>query len=130
MTDESSIRPGRILDAEFQLLDRQVIDSDGVPVVAVDDLEISDVPWDQDLPRGAEAPVVENLLSGPVLGTRLFGGRPPASRWQRIPWEHVVDIGTALTLDAPGDEFDATWTERWVRDRVIGPIPGGRHDPE
>jgi len=130
MTDRKSMRAGRVVDAEFQLIDRQVIDSEGMPVVAVDDLEVSDVPWNTDLPPGTEAPIVENLLSGPVLGTRIFGGRPPESRWQRIAWKHVVDIGTALTLDAPAKEFDAGWTERWVRDHVVGKIPGGRHDPE
>ena len=124
------MRPGRYLDAEFQILDRQLIDSDGVPVVAVDDLEVSEVPWNADLPRGTEAPIIENLLSGPVLGTRIFGGRPPESRWQRIAWKHLVDIGTALTLDAPAAVFDANWTERWTRDHVIGKIPGGHHDPE
>jgi hypothetical protein len=130
MSERKRLRAGRILDAEFQIVDRQVIDSDGVPVVAVDDLELSDVPWGAEIPPGTEAPVVESLLSGPVLGTRLFGGRPPEARWQRIAWSHITEIDTAITLDAPGAEFDATWTERWVRDHVIGPIPGGRHDPE
>jgi hypothetical protein len=124
MTDRRSLRAGRILDAEFQLLDRQVIDSEGDPIVAVDDLELSDIPWDEDIAPGTEAPVVQCLLSGPVLGTRVFGGRPPASRWQRIEWSHVAAIDTAITLDAPSEDFDASWTERWVRDRIIGRIPG------
>ena len=124
------MRPGRYLDAEFQILDRQLIDSDGVPVVAVDDLEVSEVPWNADLPRGTEAPIIENLLSGPVLGTRIFGGRPPSSRLERIPWHDVREVGTAVRLGVRGDSLDTTWVERWVRDKVIGRIPGGRHDPE
>ena len=55
-----------------------MLDVDDVPVTAVDDLELSDVPFDTELRPGTAAPVIESLLSGPVLGTRIFGGRPPA----------------------------------------------------
>jgi hypothetical protein len=130
MTARPSIRAGRILDAQLHLLDRQVLDSEGVPVTAVDDLELSDVPFDVELTPGTPAPVIESLLSGPVLGTRIFGGRPPASRWHRIAWSAIADLGTALHLDVRGDELDVTWPERWARDRVIRRIPGGTHDPE
>ena len=68
---------GRLLDARLHLLDRQVIDVHGVPVTAVDDLELSDVVLDEDLPPDTPAPVIMAMLSGPVLGTRIFGGRPP-----------------------------------------------------
>jgi hypothetical protein len=120
----------RVFDAQLHLLDRQVLDADGVPITAVDDLELSDVPTDTDLPRGAKAPVIESLLSGPVLGTRIFGGRPPASRWHRIPWSSIADVGIVVSLTAKGDELEVTWPERWVRDHIIARIPGGRHDPE
>lgn len=128
MTDTT--KAGRILDAEVHLLDRQVLDRVGVPVTAVDDLELSDVPFDTDLARGAPAPVIENLLSGPVLGTRIFGGRPPDSRWHRIPWSSIADIGIVVALGVPGEDLDVTWPERWVRDHIIRRIPGGDHDPE
>jgi hypothetical protein len=120
----------RVFDAQLHLLDRQVLDVDGVPVTAVDDLELSDVPFDTDLPRGGTAPVIESLLSGPVLGTRIFGGRPPASRWHRIPWSSIADLGIVVSLSEKGDDLDVTWPERWVRDHIIARIPGGRHDPE
>jgi hypothetical protein len=125
-----SVRAGRVIDAQLHLLDRQVLDADGVPITAVDDLELSDVPFDTDLDRGAPAPLVENLLSGPVLGTRIFGGRPPSSRWHRIPWSAITDLGVALRLGLHGDELEVTWPERWVREHVIARIPGGSHDPE
>ncbi len=124
-----SVRAGRVIDAQLHLLDRQVLDADGVPITAVDDLELGDVPLDTDL-AGVEPPAIESLLSGAVLGTRIFGGRPPESRWHRIPWSAIDELTTAIHLDARGDDLEVTWPERWVRDHVIGRIPGGRHDPE
>jgi hypothetical protein len=130
MTRGDGLDGGRILDAQLHLLDRQVLDRSGVPVTAVDDLELSDVPMGVDLPEGTAAPVIENLLSGAVLGTRIFGGRPPSSRWHRIPWSSLSKLGVALHLDVAGDELEVTWPERWVRDHIIGRIPGGLHDPD
>ena len=120
--------PGLVLDARLHLLDRQVLDVDGVPVCTVDDLEVHGVDG-SDLPDGSQAAVVTSLLSGAVLATRVFGGRPPSSRWHRIRWTHVADVGTTVALGVRGDTLDVTWTERWVRDHVIGRLPGGRHDP-
>ena len=130
MTAKPSIRAGRVIDAQLHLLDRQGLDVDGVPITAVDDLELTDIPFDTEIRAGTAAPVIENLLSGPVLGTRIFGGRPPASRWHRIAWSTIADLGIALHLDVHGEQLDVTWPERWVRDHVIGRIPGGMHDPE
>lgn len=124
-----TVRSGRILDAQLHLLDRQVLDADDVPVTTVDDLELSDVPFDTDL-DGVEPPVIENLLSGAVLGTRIFGGRPPAKRWHRIPWATITELGTAVRLDTAAETLEVGWPERWVRDHIIARIPGGRHDPE
>lgn len=120
--------PGLVLDARLHLLDRQVLDVDGVPVCTVDDLEVHGVDGSE-RPDGTQAAVVTSLLSGAVLATRVFGGRPPSSRWHRIRWTHVADVGTTVALGVRGDTLDVTWTERWVRDRVIGRLPGGRHDP-
>jgi hypothetical protein len=112
---------GRVLDARLHLLDRQLLDVDDVPVHTLDDLEILAA-------DGTEDPV--GTRAGPVLGTRIFGLRPPSSRLERIPWRDVRGIGTAVQLGVRGDSLDASWVERWVRDKVIGRIPGGRHDPE
>jgi len=121
---------GRLLDAHLHLLDRQVIDVHGAPITAVDDVELSEVILDEDLPPDAPAPVIVALLSGPVLGTRIFGGRPPESRLIRTPWSAVYEIGVAIRLAVAGEVLDVTWTERWVRDKIIGRIPGGRHHPD
>ena len=47
--------PGRVLDARLHLLDRQVLDRDGVPVSTVDDLELEEVPRLAALDRGTPA---------------------------------------------------------------------------
>ena len=130
-TDELAPAPrvaGRIIDAELDLLDRQVLDRDAVQTTTVDDLELTDV--DAARPDPAIPPELVCILSGPVLGTRLFGGRPPDSRFERIAWAHVSRLGTVVELDVPADSLDATWIERWFRDRIVARIPGGRHDPE
>ncbi|GIG22940.1 hypothetical protein Cch01nite_36640 [Cellulomonas chitinilytica] len=122
------VRPaGLVLDARLHLLDRQTLDVDDVPVATVDDLEIG--PPGSSLLAGTDSVFVTALLSGPVLATRIFGGRPPASRLHRIDWRHVTDVGTTVRLGVHGDSLDVLWVERWVRDHVIGRIPGGRHDP-
>jgi hypothetical protein len=48
----------------------------------------------------------------------------------RIPWEVVSDVDVTVHVGVAAQKLDATWVERWVRDHVIGRIPGGRHDPE
>jgi len=121
---------GRLLDAQLHLLDRSVVDRNDVPVTTVDALEITDIELDAPIPRGAPAPVITALLSGPVLATRIFGGRPPRSRLERIRWSDVTDIGIVLKLSVDGDSLAVTWVERWMRDKIIARIPGGHHDPE
>jgi len=130
----SEIRPapraaGKVLDAQLHLLDRQMLDVDGVPVSTVDDVELSGPEPDERIPESAPAPHITALLTGPVLGTRIFGGRPPSSRLIRIPWRVVAGVDTVITLGVRSDSLDASWVERWLRNHVIARIPGGRHDP-
>ena len=120
---------GRVMDAGLELLDRQILDPDNVPVTAVDDLELT-TPDDAAHLDPDKPPVVQALLTGPILMTRIFGGRLPDSRFLRIPWTVVADVDTVVKVGVPADSLDASWTERWVRDHVIARIPGGRHDPE
>ena len=128
----------RVVDARLHLLSRQVLDVDGEPVTTVDDLELvaadgADGTARDDGPRDAvpgEPAEVGALLTGPVLVTRLLGGRPPTSRWERVPWSDVGHVGTAIELTVQADSLDLHWTEDWLREHVVGRIPGGRHDPE
>jgi hypothetical protein len=130
MTSNTDGQAGQWLDAQLHLLDRQVLDVDGVPVAVVDDLELSEVPVGQEIPIDTPPPVITALLSGPALATRIFGGRPPESRMQRTLWADIVEIGVVIRLGVERDTLDLGWTEGWVRDRIIGRIPGGRHTPQ
>lgn len=120
---------GRAVDARLHLLDRQMIDVDGVPVSTVDDVEIAGIEVGSAVDHSA-APVVSAVLVGAAVLPRIFGGRMPRSRWDRIPWDRVARLGTVLELRDHADDMDATWLERWFRDRLIARIPGGRHAPE
>jgi hypothetical protein len=121
---------GRLLDARLHLLDRQLLDDNDDPVGIVDDLEVTDFDVDTDIPSGTEAPRVTGLLSGQVVGTRIFGGEPPRSRLQEIPWSLVASVDTVIKLKPTDMTFDVGWVERWLRDRIVKHIPGGRHAAE
>ncbi len=118
------------LDAKLHIVDRQILDRDGDPVAVVDELEISDIPYGQPLDPDADPPVITNILTGPVLATRIFGGRPPSSRWHRIGWDHVTDVDVTVDLDLPRHEMAAAWVERWMQRHVISKIPGGNRDSQ
>lgn len=122
--------PQRILDARLHLLDRQLVDDDGDPVGILDDLELDGVELDRDIPCGAAAPTVTGILSGQVLGTRIFGGGPPRARLREIPWDTVVRVGVTVQLAPTDIVADAHWVEQWLREHIIGHIPGGRHAAE
>ena len=130
MTIRRDQTAGLVLDAQLHLLDRQVLDRDGVPVTTVDDIELSGIRPGEPIDPDAPAPVIAGLLVGTELATRIFGGHPPSSRRMRIHWRLIADIGTVVRLGVAGDSLDATWVERWVSEHVIARIPGGRHDPE
>ncbi|HEY8673720.1 MAG TPA: hypothetical protein VIM76_08175 [Candidatus Dormibacteraeota bacterium] len=121
---------GLVLDARLHLLDRQVLDRDGVPVTALDDLELAGLVTGDRNPSGDQVVVITALVSGPALLTRIAGGRPPRARLERIRWDDVARVGTTIDLGVAGDSLDVTWFERWVRDQIIVRIPGGRHAPQ
>src|SRR6476661_3212731 len=96
---------GRVLDLSLHLLDRQVIDTDGGLVCNVDDVEIT-------VPDDGGPPYVSAILCGPgALGPRIGGllgrwmvaahrhlGRHRDEAPDRIGFELVTDIGTAITV--------------------------------
>ncbi|MDT5008088.1 MAG: hypothetical protein QOJ24_5264 [Mycobacterium sp.] len=121
---------GRLVDARLHLLDRQLLNEHDDPVGIVDDLELSGVELDRDVEDGSQAPQVTALLSGRVVATRILGGAPPRSLMQQIPWTWVDAVGVVVKLKQTDETFDVDWVERWLRDRIIRHIPGGRHAAE
>jgi sporulation protein YlmC with PRC-barrel domain len=118
----------------FHLLDRQIIDRDGEDVGKVDDVE-----FDID---DTGTMTVTALLVGPIaLGPR-FGGRPgeivtgiaarlhppPGTDPLRIPYDLVASVGAAITLSVHRDMLVEPQLESWLRDHVIGRIPGNEVD--
>jgi hypothetical protein len=136
---------GRVLHADLELLDRQLRDRDGRLCGKVDDLELT---------RAESGTIyVTALLSGPGTLWRRLGaerlGRwleqfrreqaasghaatdePEASDPGRISIGLVHRIGPVIDLAVSADDLASSESERWVRDHVIGRIPGSRHEAE
>ena len=124
------------LDALHQLLDRQILDTDGLMVGKVDDVELEE--------REDGRLVVTALLTGPgALGPRL-GGAPGALTvrgWsrlantsphnpRRIDYTAVTAIDTAIKLGLTRARLAVDGFEVWVRTRVIAALPGAGDDPQ
>ena len=126
----------RVLYAGLDLLDRQLRDRDGRLCGKVDDLELTKQEGSSDL-------LVTAVLTGPgTLAYRL--GRHRLGRWlertaqaeratdgagsTRIPMELVHQIGSTLDVAVDAGDLANDGSERWVRDHVIGHIPGNRSD--
>ncbi|WP_327010162.1 hypothetical protein OHA72_24715 [Dactylosporangium sp. NBC_01737] len=113
----------------FELLDRQIVDLAGEPIGKVDDVELTVV---------AGAPHVAALLSGPQALGRRLGGRlgtwisgvagrvHPAEHPDplRIPWDLVASHDSAVKLTVRRELLAAPLLEEWLRDHVVGRIPG------
>jgi hypothetical protein len=129
---------GRVLHAELELLDRQLRDREGRLCGKVDDLELT---------RSDDGHLyVTALLSG--RGTLLVRlGAERLGRWLerfrretgayggagnedtgRIPMALVHQIGPVIDIAASADELASSQSERWVRQHLIGHIPGSAHD--
>jgi hypothetical protein len=124
---------GRVLDLNLHLLDRQVIDTEGLLVCKVDDLELE--------PGEDGALYVSAILVGPRALGRRIGGR--LGRWitsiasrqattppPRVDISLVRDIGSAVTLDARRADLDLAPLDDWVDRHIISRIPGSRHESE
>jgi len=48
----------------------------------------------------------------------------------RIPVARVSDIGSAVTLSIEQADLASAAAEHWVRDHIVGHIPGSRHDAD
>lgn len=125
-----------MLDAGLALLDREILDAEDQRVGKVDDLALSDA-------GSGEPPRIEALLMGPAAyGTRLGG---PLGDWIRragakladtedpitIPMALVAEIDVSVKLSITVDQLPrALRAEGWLRDHLIGRIPGAHRAPE
>ncbi|PPK65057.1 hypothetical protein V5P93_004198 [Actinokineospora auranticolor] len=120
------------LRVDFHLLDRQVVDRHGRPVGKVDDIELH---IDLDGTATVTALLVGQIALGlridgrfgtwlASVGRRLHTDRDPVPL--RVPFHHVTDVGSAITLGIDLELLDEPPLERWLRDHVIARIPGAR----
>jgi hypothetical protein len=123
----------RIVYAGLQLLDRQLVDRDGVLCGKVDDVELAEA---DDGNVYATA-----ILCGPGAllartGHARLGGWLRRFAAASYPWEgdpgsvgfeHVTELGDHVELDVSHEEVATFAGERWVRDHIIGRIPGSGH---
>ena len=126
----------RVVHAGLQLLDRQLVDREGVLCGKVDDVEIE---VDDD-----GRAYVTAILCGPgALLSRT--GRTRLGGWLRrfalasYPWdgdpgrigfEHVVELGDHVDLDVHREELATFAVERWVRDHLISHLPWSASDAD
>jgi hypothetical protein len=96
----------------------------------VDDLELE--------LREGEPPEVVSILAGPGALARRLGGRlgtwmasahdllkdPERRGPARISFGVVARIGSQVDLTLGREDLDTFEFERWVRDHIIGKIPG------
>jgi len=128
---------GKGFDIGLSLLDRQLVGSQNELLGNVDDAVLETV-------SGQLA--VTALISGPAGLAPRFGGRigiwmdaiwrrlrpEPDPRPVVIPMSHVVDLGSAITLDDVAQQAvaDGAQLERWLRRYLIGRIPGATGGPD
>jgi sporulation protein YlmC with PRC-barrel domain len=134
--EEAEGRTPAVIDAYLELLDRQIVDSEGRMVGKVDDVEVAE--------RDDGRIVVTALLTGPgALGPRLGGalGNVVVGTWsrlsgrrpeepQRIDWSRIASVGTVIDLTVTRATVAVDGFERWLRDRVVAAIPGSEVEPE
>jgi sporulation protein YlmC with PRC-barrel domain len=121
---------GAFLDAALQLLDRQVIDVDGLMAGKVDDLELEFSGEPHAPPR------VTAILLGPgALASRIGGrlGTSIAAVYGRVaeePHPNEISFGVVKRIDnhvelvLPRAELGIMGLEEWVWTRFISKIPG------
>lgn len=123
------------IDAQTDLLDRQIVSHDGAMIAKVDDIELEE---------SRDRIIVSGLLVGPgALGPRLGGAlgqlvvgswsrlaRRDSDRPPRIDYTHVQGIATVVALDRGRRQIEIDGLETWTRVHLVDALPGAGHDPE
>ena len=133
-----SVGAGRQVWAVLELLDRQLVDREGRLVGKVDDIEFAIDDEPEGLPRVtalvAGLGALANHIGGDTGHALAAAERRLAARRDRQPSRvdiaTVREIGSAIELDADGEDLDTNRGERWVRDVIIDKIPGAGHAAE
>ena len=118
------------LRVDFHLLDRQIVDPAGTKIGKVDDVEL-------EVDDHGQIRITALLVGLHVLGTRM---KDPVGRWLaavttrlhprghpepiRIPLDHVTKIGSEVIVGVKRELFEQPPMEQWLRDKLIGRIPG------
>jgi sporulation protein YlmC with PRC-barrel domain len=113
----------------FNLLDRQIVDRDGLPVGKVDDVELGHA--------GDGGLYVAALLTGEEALGRRIGG--VLGRWmtatgsrvdldrrgpRRIGYDLVASVESAVVLSIKRELLTEPELETWLNQHLIGRIPG------
>jgi sporulation protein YlmC with PRC-barrel domain len=104
------------------ILDQQVVDAEGRPMGKVDGVVI-----DPD-----EARLAGLLIGGTTLLWRIHRGlarwaegkRRGEGRITYVPWSKVLKVGVDIKVDVEAPRTPAFHWENWVREHLIGRIPG------
>jgi hypothetical protein len=143
--------PGRSLFASLHLLDRQIVDRDGLPLAKVDDLLFSD-PHDHDDPDDSDGPGplpddTDDPGALPELTALLVGQAALAARFHpglartfehlrrtvdpvpepgpaSVPVTAVTDIGPEISVNLRAEDAAVSRFERWLTQHVLAHIPG------
>jgi sporulation protein YlmC with PRC-barrel domain len=111
------------------ILDQQVIDRAGRPMGRVDGIVLKI--------RPNQPPTIARLVIGGPTPLRRISQTwaRRAERWRRkwgprerdgfeVPWRQVLKLGIDVRLDVEAEHTPAAAWERWVRDKIVGRIPG------
>jgi sporulation protein YlmC with PRC-barrel domain len=115
------------MDIGREILDQQLVDRSGINIGKVDGVVL-------ELRDGLPPRVAAVLTGGHLLAHRLHprieawarrltrGWGPQAHDPVRIPWSQVKKIGVDVKVDI--EAHHVTPWEDWIRDHIIGRIPG------
>ena len=124
--------PGRSLWAALHLLDRQILDRNGVSLAKVDDLDFAEPTESGDLPILTDILCGQAALAGRFsrrLGRgleylrRVIDPRPEPGP-ARVSFGVVTEIGPHITVALDRSDVAVTTFDRWLGREVLARIPG------
>jgi len=117
------------MELGFEVLDQQVIDRSGELMGKVDGIML-------ELREGKPPRVASLVIGGGTAARRVHPGLAEwLLRWRRrwgpkddqplkVPWSKVLKIGIDVQVDVDAKRTPAWAWENWLRDYIIGRIPG------